>query len=171
MTTTDIAEARKLCNEATSGPWAPGADLKDEDFFHVMQYPGTGRRIANVPNIHNTSFIAASRTLLPAALDEIEKRGEAIETLEKANRELATRATQAEKLLELDFKHQSVGTQRFIKDSNAEIDELTARAEEAEKDRDAAKSEICEVCHAFSDATGHGWNDDCKTCIWRGKED
>lgn len=38
-----------------------------------------------------------------------------------------------------------------------EAQNATARAEKAE-------AELCQCCRAFSDATGHGWDENCEVC-------
>ena len=44
--------------------------------------------------------------------------------------------------------------------SEAQMERWKARAEKAE-------AELCKCCHAFSDATGHGWDENCEVCKFR----
>lgn len=58
----ELAAPRRLCNAATPGPWV-------QHGYQVWTCIGT---ITMAPDDGNAAFIAAARTLLPRALDEIE---------------------------------------------------------------------------------------------------
>jgi hypothetical protein len=87
LTNEQIQEARKLCNEATEGPWETDARFP----LNVYCDDSTGSIIASCEHTralrenlnfkNNAQFIAASRTLLPAALDEIERLQKSIDAL------------------------------------------------------------------------------------------
>jgi hypothetical protein len=79
MSEEEIAAARTLCEAATPGPWtfkSPDAPAGAVDIYH----PDDGRddcRVAEwVQEIHedrNASFIAASRSLVPRLLAEVDR--------------------------------------------------------------------------------------------------
>lgn len=56
--------------------------------------------------------------------------------------------------------HQSRTDAAFIAKSREIIPALLDELE-------AVKSELCQCCNAFSDATGHGWNENCEVCKYR----
>lgn len=67
----DLDEARHLCNAATDGPWTV-------DYTHSVIGAAGGKVVYSVgihagtyPTPPNGAFIAAARTLLPRALDEL----------------------------------------------------------------------------------------------------
>jgi len=63
----ELAQARARCNAATPGPWCcVGGDIHEVD-----PGPGASSYIGEADE-HNARFIAAARTDLPRALDEIE---------------------------------------------------------------------------------------------------
>jgi len=71
--------------------------------------------------------------------------------------------------LETDLMLANAEVERLTKHSeNLRLDyvDLLERAESAEAELKQAKAEICEICQAFSNATGHGWNGDCDGCKW-----
>lgn len=76
------AAARKACEAATSGPWE--WDGKPWDYPHDQEAPWLRCSHGAVVNgeiecgEHDASFIAAARTDLPAALDEIERLTKAL---------------------------------------------------------------------------------------------
>lgn len=89
----DLDAARKLCAKATPGPWihTPGVAIKEYvasdngDFYISMQQVHwDDGRATNAEN--NAPFIAAARTLLPQALDEIERLRDQVTHLQKAYR-------------------------------------------------------------------------------------
>jgi hypothetical protein len=68
----DIEAARWLCNESTSEPWRPGID------GNLRVYGPDGRSdesglIASFVRRSDIDFVTQARTLLPQALDEIER--------------------------------------------------------------------------------------------------
>jgi len=80
MTPERIAELRKLCEEATKGPWFV------ESLSNNIIYCQKGNYIAQtwprlkkdgstdyLSVIYDTKFIAAARTALPELLDEVER--------------------------------------------------------------------------------------------------
>ncbi len=69
--TLDIPLARALCDAATAGPWRDWGTTHDPKVFTL-----NGLLVADLPSyndMHDAAFIAAARTLLPAALDEVER--------------------------------------------------------------------------------------------------
>jgi hypothetical protein len=67
----DLPHARALCDAATPGPWTTWGTAYDPKVF-----TSNGLLVADLPSyndMHDAAFIAAARTLLPAALDELEK--------------------------------------------------------------------------------------------------
>lgn len=79
MTPAEFAKARALCEAATPGPWA--LEPNDANWSFVVSEAGERNTIGWLPTVIDAtiasdadrSFIAAVRTLLPAALDEIER--------------------------------------------------------------------------------------------------
>lgn len=89
LTPEQIKEARALCDAATDGPWRAEKGLKnfdtDEGWGSVCtdeESPWWIAKIEHGPRPdEDAAFIAASRTLLPAALDTIEARDATIAVL------------------------------------------------------------------------------------------
>ena len=82
MTPFDVPAARALCDAATKGPWTSRHRHCDGDPRHDDEMSGLGLEVDGPPEpmlrgqferAADAAFIAASRTLLPAALDEIER--------------------------------------------------------------------------------------------------
>ena len=75
----DIKRLRELCEKATPGPWT----VIGEDSWNVKGFPQVEM---NTPDVHyfpvhndaDAQFIAAARTALPEALDEIERLRKAL---------------------------------------------------------------------------------------------
>lgn len=137
-----IHTARELCEKATPGPWIRNR--------HIVTEKNGKTIVCRPPNTGNADFIASSRTLLPALADALEEVIRENERLKQANR-IAEKAWDDSALCAAE----------------AQIEQLTARAESAEKERNEARKEVCKACHAFSDATGHGWDENCEVCKMR----
>ena len=78
MTDDEIKQARALCEAATLGPWSEtesGNTIDEDRFSYVMDANGmsVSRMAWHGQGKRNAAFIAAARTLLPKALDEIER--------------------------------------------------------------------------------------------------
>jgi hypothetical protein len=81
MTKAEIQRLRKLCHAATCGPWdrasrGPINLIVDPDGLVVIGTVATIADCTESPDAHreaNVAFIAAARTALPVALDEIER--------------------------------------------------------------------------------------------------
>ena len=63
----DVAAARARCDAATEGPWR-AAEQSDREWWGIQSEHVA---LASVFDRPNAEFIAAARTALPAALDEI----------------------------------------------------------------------------------------------------
>jgi hypothetical protein len=90
LTPERIAEARARCNEATEGPWTAECD-PDFDSGEV-RVAASQRYILDyvcLPNRRDAVFIAAARTDLPAALDDLDAAMKALEWVQKERYALA----------------------------------------------------------------------------------
>jgi hypothetical protein len=77
MTNAEIEQARRLCAAAGPGPWKLSEEMGFGEYeVEGVTTLGDGRRGVHIPcrayGLADATFIAASRTLLPAVLDEIE---------------------------------------------------------------------------------------------------
>lgn len=75
----DLELLKKLCSEATPGPWRYGWFLGGVGT--VFQAAGNGDRIKDIAETFgdkNTEFIAAARTVLPELIARVEKLEEAL---------------------------------------------------------------------------------------------
>lgn len=77
MTADEIARLRALCEKATPGPWRTG-NASADDFWHGKGSILHDEKVLFVGNVNfdlaaDAAFIAAARTALPSALDEIER--------------------------------------------------------------------------------------------------
>jgi hypothetical protein len=96
----DIEVARKLCNEAAHPPWI----VCVEECENIVRVADSRSIVADcgmdMPG--DAAFIAASRTLLPVALDEIERLRaaltEALDMVPKSIRSLDIRIAELRKL-------------------------------------------------------------------------
>jgi carbamoylphosphate synthase large subunit len=92
MTPKRIKELRRLCNEATPGPWRAcqligfGAmrfvvtDAEKAQWYQVVAI------LQNPGSFAGDEFIAASRTAMPEALDEIERLRAELEAYKQTGR-------------------------------------------------------------------------------------
>lgn len=145
MDNTDlITKARELCDAATSGPWKNPWDSDAENNNAIESPDGAGVVSATwvdgpqlVVSVHNAAFIATSRTLVPQLCD----------ALEAAQKEL------------IDYHH----TQKTADGKMAENarlrrinEQLTARAEIAEAERDTYRAAL-ENWHEDGQEAGNRW--------------
>ena len=76
MTDVDIAELRRLCDEATPGPWTADIDT-DPAAVHQVYGADLHKVIQAASRKPDATFIARARAAVPALLDELERlRGE-----------------------------------------------------------------------------------------------
>ncbi len=77
MTPIDPAAIRKLCEEAQAGPWKADYTVIHGCQIHVVSYrDGDESRVLatlDMPFAETAEFLAASRSLVPALLDECER--------------------------------------------------------------------------------------------------
>ena len=73
----DKKELRKLCDEATPGPWMYNSHYEVIQDMQDKQLNAVARK-GNAPeNWSNMAFIAAARSAIPALLDEIDRLNKA----------------------------------------------------------------------------------------------
>lgn len=81
VTPVDLDAARELCENAEMGPWSTGSAVEDQwqlngcDGNTLLELGSEGPEFRHESN---AAFCAAARTLLPAALDEIERLRETV---------------------------------------------------------------------------------------------
>ncbi len=84
LTQAEIDEGKRLCEAATPGEWEyVGIDDDDEIYVVRAESAANSLAVAECQSVHasnydNAAFIAASRSLLPRALAEIERLREAL---------------------------------------------------------------------------------------------
>lgn len=153
MTDDDIKRLRGLCAAATAGPWRweltynnAGLPLAD---FAIPGHNGGG--VVEMLAV-DAALIAAARTALPAALDEIERlRGELDER--EADMHARIRA----------------GYDRTVADS------WRAKVGEVERERDEARAEVERLRTGTKEIIGNRWPcsygppecDECHVCRFR----
>ena len=139
MLPSEIADAKSLCEKATEGPWKYGFGDGDESglwsttVFDTVREPTHEKEprmifYGTIDAASDSAFIAATRTLLPQALD----------ALEEAHREIASRLLDAADLFrKADDRIESLETE--LAAANATIASVREIAE-ALKDCD------CDCC-------------------------
>lgn len=95
MTAERIAELRALAEKATPGPWHWRSTYDDGEWPHLLGAKfenGVQVRVLEASDVdgcvdllvdgYDSAFIAAARTALPEALDEVERLGRIIDRIE-----------------------------------------------------------------------------------------
>lgn len=99
MTKDELQKARLLCEQATPGPWGVYQDTP----FEPVEVNSPSRDIASLDTWEHrpdgresdAHFIAASRTLVPALLDEVERLRVLLREADKERDHLMTLLTDA----------------------------------------------------------------------------
>jgi hypothetical protein len=171
MTPARIAELRALADAATEGPWV---HTMDPSGFATFGPAGRSLFEPTIDAVNNAAFCAAARTAIPELLDEVERLDHLARGQEALRRsvqfDLNTARAENENLIgDLRAQEAMVNSgeklrqrlARFLETVEAERDSALARAEKAERERDALVRGLRRVFFELGKVDDHGDIDEC----------